>query len=31
MIDNGHAVGPMKDIMDVLYITNEEKHLHTID
>jgi len=29
--DNGHAIGPMEDILDVLYITNVEKHLNTID
>jgi len=28
---NGHAIGPMEDIMDVLYITNVEKHLNKID
>jgi len=26
VIDKGHAIRPMEDIMDVLYITNEEKH-----
>jgi hypothetical protein len=27
VIDNGHAIGPMEVIMDVLHITNE-KHLN---